>query len=99
MAEILPAADFVIVLATGDDLVRPRNRPRPGAVLSARPNVIFELGAVALHGPRWMVVKDPGVELFSDLGGVLYEPRDGWRTSVLREMRGAGLPVAGDARP
>lgn len=99
LAEILPAADFVIVLATGDDLVRPRNRPRSKAVLSARPNVIFELGAVALHGPPWMVVKDPGVELPSDLGGVLYEPRDGWRTSVLREMRDAGLPVAGDARP
>lgn len=99
LAEILPSADFVIVLATGDDLVRPRARPRSRAVLCARPNVIFELGAVALNGPRWMVVKDAGVELPSDLGGVLYEPRERWRTSVLREMRDAGLPVAPDARP
>jgi hypothetical protein len=44
-----------------------------------------------------MLVKDPGVQLPSDLAGVLYEPRDQWRSAVLRELRDAGLPVDPDA--
>ena len=93
LVQILPEADFIIALATADDLVRPRDRPRARATLSARPNVIFEVGAAAMTSVRWMLVKDPGVQLPSDLAGVLYEPRDQWRSAVLRELRDAGLPV------
>jgi hypothetical protein len=42
---------------------------------------------------RWMIIKDPGVVLPSDLSGVLYEPRERWRTAILRELRDAGIPV------
>jgi predicted nucleotide-binding protein len=97
LVQILPEADFIIALATGDDLVRPRDRPRSKATLAARPNVIFEVGATAMTSVRWMLVKDPGVQLPSDLAGVLYEPRDQWRAAILRELRDAGLPVDPDA--
>ena len=72
LVQILPEADFIIALATtGDDLVRPLDRPRAKATLAALRNVIFEVG-------------DPGVELPSDLAGVLYEFRDRWRAGPER---------------
>ena len=80
LVQILPEADFIIALATtGDDLVRPLDRPRAKATLAALRNVIFEVGAAAMTSVRWMLVKDPGVQLPSDLAGVLYESRDRWR--------------------
>jgi hypothetical protein len=59
LVQILPEADFIIALATGDDVVRPRDRPRAKATLAARPNVIFEVGAAAMTNVRWMLIKDP----------------------------------------
>jgi predicted nucleotide-binding protein len=47
--------------------------------------------------PRVCAVHDIGVEMPSDLGGILYIPYDGasgrWRWDVAREIRAAGYDV------
>ena len=87
-------AGFVVVLATADDLGRAKDatdlNPR------ARQNVVFELGYFigALGRPKVAVLYDEGVELPSDMAGVVYIPNDsagGWRLTLAREMRAAGL--------
>lgn len=89
-------AGFVVVLVTGDDLGRPKDssteRPR------ARQNVILELGYFigALGRTKVAIVYDDGVELPSDMAGILYIPRDGtgtWQHKLAKEMRAAGIDV------
>lgn len=60
----------------------------------ARQNVIFEHGYFCAKLGRGSVVAlhEPGVEIPSDLSGVLYISLDGdWKTQVKREMRAAGI--------
>jgi predicted nucleotide-binding protein len=87
---------FAIVLLTGDD----EGGISGGGNLQmrARQNVIFELGLfIAMLGrERVAVLYEPGVELPSDLHGVLYTPLDpagGWRSSIARELQAAGFTV------
>jgi predicted nucleotide-binding protein len=87
---------YAIVLATGDDQGRligeEQFKPR------ARQNVILELGWFAgkLGRQKVALLYQPGVELPSDMGGVLYvelDESEGWKVKLAREMRAAGLPV------
>lgn len=61
----------------------------------ARQNVIFEHGYLyAKLGPgRVAALNDSGIEIPSDLSGVLYVPRSApdWKNQLMREMRAAGL--------
>ena len=61
----------------------------------ARQNVIFEHGYLyAKLGPgRVAALNDSGIEVPSDLSGVLYVPRSApdWKNQLMREMRAAGL--------
>lgn len=61
----------------------------------ARQNVIFEHGYLyAKLGPgRVAALNDSGIEIPSDLSGVLYVPRaaSDWKNQLMREMRAAGL--------
>lgn len=61
----------------------------------ARQNVIFEHGYLyAKLGPgRVAALNDAGIEIPSDLAGVLYVPRSApdWKNQLMREMRAAGL--------
>jgi predicted nucleotide-binding protein len=87
---------FAIVILTGDD---------QGSVvgsedfnLRARQNVIFELGFFfgSIERRRVAVLYENGVELPSDISGLLYTAMDddgGWRIALGRELRNAGLPV------
>ena len=61
-------------------------------------NVVFEMGffAGALGRSRMAVLYDRGVEVPSDLGGLVYIERDSagaWRTQVARELGAAGFAV------
>lgn len=87
-------AGFVVVLATGDDVGRPKStsvdRPR------ARQNVVFEWGFFvgALGRDKVAVLYEEGVELPSDILGVAYivlGVGDQWKHELAREMRSAGL--------
>jgi predicted nucleotide-binding protein len=87
---------YAIVLLTGDDEGRLRNtrpmKPR------ARQNVILELGWFAgkLGRQKVAMLYETGVELPSDIAGILYAELDageGWKIKLAREMKAAGLPV------
>lgn len=87
---------FAVILLTADD--------RGGAMTSdqlqprARQNVVFELGYFVgrLGRSRVTVLYDAGVELPSDMSGVLYTPADeggAWQLKLAREMKAAGITV------
>lgn len=84
---------FGIILYTCCD----EGRKKGTAVLRdrARQNVIFEHGYLyAKLGPgRVAALNDSGIEVPSDLAGVVYVPRSApdWKNQLMREMRAAGL--------
>ena len=88
---------FAIILLTPDDVGKSKDetdelRPR------ARQNVILELGYFwALLGrERMCVLYKEGVELPSDIHGILYvlmDDSDGWQLKLGQEMQAAGLSV------
>lgn len=87
-------AGFAIVLLTGDDEggVRGSGESRP----RGRQNVVFELGFFigALGRRRVVVLYEDGVELPSDMSGVLYKPLSGdWKMELARELKAAEIEV------
>ena len=93
-------AGFAIVLLTADDVGAPKDKkdelnPR------ARQNVILELGYF-LHGlgrERVCVLYEDGVELPSDIHGIVYvslDNGDGWKLKLAKEMKNIGLPINPD---
>lgn len=88
---------FAAVLLTADDVGARRSeaenlRPR------ARQNVILELGyfSAKLGRERTCVLYEEGVELPSDMAGVVYVPLDSagaWRLRLAKEIKVAGLSV------
>ncbi|MBN3755914.1 nucleotide-binding protein [Paraburkholderia sp. Tr-20389] len=88
--------DFAVVLLTGDDEGRAL---KDGATRArARQNVVFELGYFfgALGRNRVCALCEPGVELPSDIHGIVYVQLDAggaWRFALAQELRSAGLTV------
>ena len=90
-------AGFAIILLTPDDVGASQDeannlKPR------ARQNVVLELGYFwgRLGRERVCVLYKEGVELPSDIHGILYVPMDssnGWQLQLAKEMKQAGLPV------
>ena len=83
-------ASFAIVLLTPDD-VGASVKDKTHLKYRARQNVIFELGYFikALGRQRVCILYDEGVELPSDIQGVIYVPLDDageWRQAIIREM-------------
>ena len=87
---------LAVVILTPDDLGHPKERPAD-AKLRARQNVIFELGFFIgkLGREHVCVLRNGDVETPTDFDGVLYIPMDdkGWRTTLAREIRAAGVSV------
>lgn len=90
-------ASFAIVLLTGDDVGRRGPRVVHGKILKyhdrdqsrARQNVVFEFGYFVgrLGRSRVCVLKQPKVEIPSDISGVRYlEYAPGWEGLVTREL-------------
>lgn len=87
---------YAIVLLTGDDEGRLKGTRSMKA--RARQNVILELGWFAgkLGRQKVAMLYETGVELPSDIVGILYaelDPGEGWKIKLAREMKAAGLPV------
>ncbi len=87
---------FAVVLLTADDMgtLASEDHLRP----RARQNVILELGYFIgkLGRARVCAVYVEGVELPSDIHGILYVPYDnsnGWRLKLANEIRAAGIAV------
>lgn len=89
-------ASFAVALLTADDVGRSRDseelQPR------GRQNVVLELGYFmgALGRDRVAILYQEGVELPSDLLGVLYiavDEGDGWRLKLAKALRDAGVDV------
>jgi predicted nucleotide-binding protein len=82
---------FAVILLTPDDVGGPRNgaqRPR------ARQNVILELGYFigSLGRDRVCALLQEGVELPSDILGIVWEPldhHDAWELALAKELRAA----------
>ncbi|OAI56165.1 hypothetical protein AYO48_00045 [Gaiella sp. SCGC AG-212-M14] len=89
-------AGYAIVLLTKDDLGRAKDKtadqPR------ARQNVVWEFGffAGAIGRSHVAVIYEEGVELPSDLHGLVYIPYDaggGWRLKLARELKDVGVNI------
>jgi hypothetical protein len=90
------AAGFAVVLLTADD--EGREQGADGVKGRARQNVVFEHGYFIgkLGRERVVALYEDGVELPSDLSGVLYIPLAGnWKMDLLRELRAAAVSATG----
>jgi predicted nucleotide-binding protein len=92
--EYASEAGFAVVLLTADDV----GRAQGAASLSprARQNVVLELGFFfgALGRRRVVALYEQGVELPSDIAGVLYKPLTGnWHTELAKELRAAEIDI------
>ena len=86
------AAAFAVVLLTADDLGKCKSEEN--LRMRARQNVILELGYfMGLIGRDYVcAIYESGVELPSDMHGVLYIPFDPdgkWKTTFIKEMNSA----------
>ncbi len=87
-------ASFVVAILTADDVGRAESEGPEKA--RARQNVVFEAGYFigALGRSRVVLLHEAGVDLPSDLDGVLYKTLDdggAWRYAIATEMQAAGL--------
>jgi predicted nucleotide-binding protein len=87
-------AGFAIILLTADYLGKAKGatdlNPR------ARQNVVLEFGffMAKLGRGRVVALHETGVELPSDIHGILYKPLNGnWHTELARELNDAGIDI------
>jgi predicted nucleotide-binding protein len=88
---------YAIVLLTADDVGGRRTTPND-LKPRARQNVILEMGYFlgALRRTHVCALLEDGVEVPSDLSGVLYVPLDSagaWKLRLAKEMKAAGIAV------
>jgi predicted nucleotide-binding protein len=92
------AADVrcALVILTADDVAYPKSDPDKKE-FRARQNVILELGYFVgkLGRAHTFALVEKGVELPSDIHGVVYIPLDDghWRLRLVKELKAAGLDV------
>jgi predicted nucleotide-binding protein len=87
-------AGFAIILLTADDLGKAKDAAQLN--LRARQNVVLEFGyfMAKLGRGRVVALHEAGVELPSDVTGVLYKSLAGnWHTELARELKAAGIEI------
>jgi hypothetical protein len=94
------AVRFAIVLLTDDD--EGKAKTELNVKKRARQNVVLELGYFFAKLGRKNVVSlhSEGVELPSDIHGIVYTPLDAagnWKFGVVRELKAAGFKVSADS--
>lgn len=92
-------AGYAVVIFSGDDEGRPRSTPDSQPQPRARQNVVAELGFFIgrLGRPSVKVLYEPGVEVPSDFGGILYLELDDagtWRHLLAVELEAMGVPMS-----
>ena len=82
-----------VCLFTADDLGRAKTDPEDK--MRARQNVVFEAGYFIgkLGRDRVILIADRGVEIPSDLQGVVYTETNNWQYSVLKELKAIGYNI------
>lgn len=85
--------DAAICLFTPDDLGKEKNDTELN--YRARQNVVFETGyfMAKLKRENVILVAESGVEMPSDLQGVMYTNTGEWKFRVLRELRAIGYNI------
>ena len=88
---------YAVVLLTGDDVGAPRTAPEE-LKPRARQNVLLELGYFlgSLGRSHVCALREDGVEIPSDLSGVLYVPFDAagaWKLRLAKEIKAAGIDI------
>lgn len=91
-------ASYAIVLLTADDRGGPRAALDADLVTRARQNVVFEMGTFfgLLGREHVAVLYEEGVELPSDIAGLVYIPLDAagaWKLTLLKELEASGIEV------
>lgn len=102
LEDVAAEAAFAVALLTGDDVGRLREAERKEERLRARQNVILEAGyfMATLGRDKVALLYEEGVELPSDMGGLLYTPLDAagaWKMSLTQELREADVDIDTDA--
>lgn len=97
------AADFAVVLFTGDDLAESVKQlessgtgttiPKEALQARARQNVVFELGFFVsrLGRANVAIIAEPSVEIPSDFSGVVYIDRAHWQSELYSALGDAGF--------
>lgn len=91
------SAGFAVAIWTGDDSCV--SGGQSDATKRARQNVVLETGWFAgrLGRSKVVVLRESGVEIPSDLLGLVYVPlEDDWRHRLRNELAAAGVPAAND---
>lgn len=88
--------EFAVILLTGDDVGGPAGSPEQA--YRARQNVVFEMGYCIgkIGRTRVCALLEKGVELPSDVGGVVYVEYDklgAWRLDLAKEIKAAGIAM------
>ncbi len=88
---------YAVVLLTGDDVGAPRTAPE-NLKPRARQNVLLELGYFlgSLGRTHVCALREDGVEIPSDLSGVVYVPFDAagaWKLRLATEIKAAGIDI------
>lgn len=82
-----------ICLFTGDDIGKEKSEAVEKQ--RARQNVVYEAGYFMgkLGRERVIMLVDNGIELPSDLQGVVYTDSESWKTEVLQELQSIGYGI------
>lgn len=82
-----------ICLFTADDLGRAKNDPDEQP--RARQNVVFEAGYFMgkLGRAHVVIIAESGLELPSDMQGIVYTDKNNWEVDVLKELKAMGYPI------
>lgn len=82
-----------ICLFTGDDYGRAK--AQNDDKLRARQNVVFEAGYFIgkLGRDHIVILSDSGIEIPSDLAGVVYTNTDNWKVDLLKDLKAMGYSV------
>ena len=93
------SAGYSVVLLTADDRGRPKEMDTSDERARARQNVVFEMGFFfgLIGRKRVAVLYDQGVELPSDVAGIVYIPLDdagAWKGQLASEISHAGLQIS-----
>jgi len=96
--EVHSGAQYAVVLLTGDDRGGAKDCPFQSQSPRARQNVIMELGyfLAKLGRNRVCVLRQNGVEIPSDISGVLYielDAESSWKWKLAKELKTAGLRI------
>ena len=85
--------EAAICLFTADDIGKAKSEPNDKK--RARQNVVFEAGYFIgkLGRDNVVIVSEKGIEIPSDMEGIVYTDTDYWKLDILRELKAIGYNI------